>query len=67
MEFTIKGHKVSLYGNLFRFVFRIYDKKGYVHFVINTTKYHCGERIWKEKMKDWNGDYNKSKLFGRGA
>lgn len=65
MEITIKGHKVSLYGNFKDgFIFRVYDLKGCMHFVINLLKYRSGNKIfgdiiWKEKNKYFSGEYKR--------
>ena len=56
MEFTLFGHKISLYGNPKNFILRIYDHKYYVHFVISTLK-NEKNRFWIEKNKFWNGNY----------
>jgi len=58
MEFKIKNHKVSLYGNFKDgFILRVYDGMGYVHFVIDLLKYRKGSIVWRESRKYFNGDY----------
>ena len=59
MEATILGHKVTLYGN-FRhgLIFRVYDKRVYVHFVINLLKNRGSHKIiWWNKTKYLSGEY----------
>jgi len=61
MEFKIKNHKVSLYGNFKTgFILRIYDLKGYVFFVINLLKDRQDKIFWQNDKKFFNGDW---KLF----
>ena len=54
--FRIVGHQVSIYRNMFRFILRVYDKRGYVHLVISTLR-DRREFYWKEDRKYFNGDW----------
>ena len=56
MEITLFGHEVSLYGNILHFILRVYDSKGYVHFVVSTLK-DKKPYIWKENRKDLSGNW----------
>jgi hypothetical protein len=60
MELTILKHKISLYGNMKNgFIFRIYDRKMCIHFVIDLLKSQSDKKdiIWINKQRDWNGNF----------
>lgn len=60
MELTIKRHKISLYGNLKSgFIFRIYDLKDCIHFVIDLLKYRSGKVFWIDNRKTWDSNWKK--------
>ena len=63
MEFTILNHKVTMYLSQYGFIFRVYDCKGYVHFVIDLTKFRNRNIFWKDKNRYFNG--NLKSIFKR--
>jgi hypothetical protein len=38
MEITLCKHKISIYGTLLHWIFRLYDAKGYVFLTISTIR-----------------------------